>query len=286
MSGGSEYYAVITAEDRIPPNRILAEGLSKSRNVHRVDAAIPARGRNYILDTNCTVHQAEVLQRVLAEFGVASVVVPMEYFTQLGQPRLLSNANCLESCFEIEPVNKAPFTVQWPDVAMISYGRVEEQPSAPSETDQMGLAGAYVMDTSRYPGETVLGRHLTRDRHPRVQPHVHECLDVFVGYLKDDEFAAHFRVIAARFCYDYLGDRKQLASMANFRLFIDDIVRHAPNVILTDRASTFLSDRPAGRPFAGFDVFDEYSSWSVAISRARAEKDEGTAWAAGPSARG
>jgi hypothetical protein len=99
---------------------------------------------------------------------------------------------------------------------------------------------------------------------------VDHVLDIFVGYLAHDEFAAHFRIFSDQFYYDYLGDRMQSSSVANFRLLLTDILYYADDPALTDNTRAFLAGRAPDRPFDGFQAFDEYNNWSVAISRARA----------------
>lgn len=273
MAQGSELHAVISTEERIPHNRVLANALSKSRGIHRLDAMYSARKRNYVFDSECTPPQANVLSAELEKEGVASVVVPMGYFTELRKALRITNANCLGAGFEIEPLNVPPFSVEWSDVAMISCARVEmEEDRRPSETDRLGRADAYVMKTGRRMHTTVLAETLARRAPARHQRPVHDCLDIFIGRFEDDKFAAHLRVIAAEFCYDYLDERKQLTSSANFRLFIADIIRYAPHVALTGRTRAFLDNAPIGRPFAGYRVFEEYTYWSVALARATSGK--------------
>ena len=98
-----------------------------------------------------------------------------------------------------------------------------------------------------------------------------DCLDIFIGYIEEDVFAAHFRMLASKFYYDYLGDRKQQSSAANFRLFVEDIIGFATRAILTGKMRLFVAGQPSGKPIEGFKMFDEYNRWSVAIGRARAE---------------
>jgi len=246
--------------------------------MHMVDAMNLAKKRPYVFDTDRTLQQAEALRLVLARRGIAALVVPMEFFTQLGTPHMLNNANCLPESFEIEPLTGDKLKIDWQDLAMIGYGRVKHRerrtagssPGAGGSGPMATLAARMVAGPgyARYRASNPM---FDQGRKPREKTEIYDCLDIFVGYIEEDVFAAHFRMVANKFYYDYLGDRKRESSAANFRLFVEDIVRFGTRAILTGKTRLFLAGHPPGKPIQGFEMFDEYNRWSVAIGRARAE---------------
>ena len=250
--------------------------------MHIVDAMQRAKLRPYIFDTDLSRQQAAALRAVLEKQGVKSLVVPMSFFTAFGPAHPLHNADCLPESFDIHPLAGEPFAVQWPDVAMISFGCVEHRETRVKGALRGTESPGRGIDFAAKAATTLIapGFGFVRRRPPTVrrgsqkETEVSDCLDVFIGYIEDDEFAAHFRVISNKFYYDYLGERKQLTGAANFHLFVNDIVSFAPNLIVTARTQRFLDGSPPGRPIKGFSFFDEYNRWSVAMERARADQGE------------
>jgi len=278
MQGADGEYAVINTRERAPFFKAVAGALSQTRAMHMVDAMNQAKKRPYIFDAGCTLQQAKALWELLHKEGVESAIVPMDYFTTIGAAHMLNNANCLPGSFEIQPLTGPPLQIDWKELAMISYGRVKHrQRKLPGGTvgttgpGPMATLASAVVAGPVYAAYRASHPIVKQDAKPKDQTEVHDCLDIFVGYINNDEFAAHFRVFAGKFYYDYLGERRQPTSAANFRLFVEDIVRYASDAILTDDTRQFLARRPPGKPIEGFDIFDEYNRWSVAIARARAE---------------
>ena len=276
MPEGSRKYAVINAVEDVPFFRLVADALAQTCGMHRLDAIQAAKDRPFIFHADCPQRQAQALERALSQQGVAAVVVPVEYFTRLSQAHPLANADCLPGCFEAQPPAGKTLRIEWRDIAMIAYGRVEHRERKTRGT--VGSPDGGVLNTYVGPNPGALaGMGVPRRVRPKLdisdkeRVGVHDCLDVFVGYLKDDEFAGHFRVLADSFYYDYLGDRIQPTSDANFRLFVSDVVHYAPDALLTEKTRRFLAGMPAGKPIKGFPLFDEYNRWSVAIARARAD---------------
>jgi len=245
--------------------------------MHRVDAMSRARKRPYIFDANCTMQQAQTLRLALNGHGVTSVVVPMDYFTELGASHMLNNANCLPECFEIEPLTGDELKVDWQDIAMIGYGRVKHRrrrvrgSTGADGGGPMATLAAGMVAGHAYAQYRASNPMLGSGRAAQEKMEVVDCLDIFIGYIEEDVFAAHFRMLANKFYYDYLGDRKQQSSAANFRLFVEDIIGFATRTILTGKTRLFVAGQPSGKPIEGFKMFDEYNRWSVAIGRARAE---------------
>jgi len=259
---GRENYAVINATDKPPFFRPVADALREVCGLHQLDATQQARHRRFIFGVFATIHEAQRFQNLLRRADVAALVVPSNYFTTLGPPYLVGNANCLPECFEVEYFAHQPMKVPWEQLAMISYGRVEERQWKNKKGNLVPFDFDGSPDTPYDPG-------------PKEIVETCDVLDIFVGDIQDAEFAAHFRVLADKFYYDYLGDRVSQNCTENFRTFIQDIIRFRPSLIITDPTRRFLRGEPAGKPLPGFATFDEFNHWWVAFSRARAAGQAG-----------
>jgi len=257
--------------------RPLADALVEMFGLHQIEAIQQARSRPYIFAKFHNIEKAQQLQGRLQQQNVPAFVVPTTYFTEPGPAFPINNANCLHDCFEVETYNREPLQVQWGQIAMISYGRVEEREvkrksSKPATID--GDLGEMYIPISRHGMHGVIYREPFKyDPGPKEIVDTHDVLDIFVGDFREDQFAAHLRVLADKFYYDYLAERVQQHSMANFCLFIEDIIRFSPGVHVTTPTRRLLEGRPTGKPHAGFEMFDEFNRWWVAYARARtAEK--------------
>jgi len=260
---GSAYqYAVLNASDTEPNILILAGVFCECNEMPRVDAQRIARRSQYVFGISEKREDAETLSRALAGQGIASVIVPAGYITVLGEPRIISNADCLPDRFEIQSGSGHALPIDWPEVAMISYGHVRHEaplrPPAPIPIPDVNI------------------RRITRTTLPqrpqkRGEVKLLDCLDIFIGSLA--EFSARFRVISGSFCYDYLGHETQMTSTANFKRFVGDLVTYATRAAVTERTRRFLiGDR---RIIDGFEAFDNYHMWSVAMARMRMEEEKG-----------
>jgi len=263
-------YAVINAEDRPPFFQTLADAILQVRSINRIDAIQQARNRHYVFDTCLSRQQAETLKIILENNGILSKVVPMQCLIELGKARWLSNADCLDDAFVIQPVSAQPMHLTWDDIAMISYGkvigktiqRVSRDATLPDVIHDVAMQGFI------WPAMPTGYTHYQPIKHEeRETTETHDCLDIFLGYIRDASFAAHFRVFSSRFYYDYLGPRLQTSSTVNFRLFLGDILSRARNVLATERTRRFMAGEITGPAFRGFDKFDEYNQWSAALAR-------------------
>jgi len=275
-------YAVVSVEDKPFFFQVLADALCEVHGINRVDAMRRARNSHYIFEAGLAEDQARRLRDLLTQRDVPSAVVPMTCFVKLGKAVWLAHAACIEESFRIQPMEGKPFSVEWPDITMIGYGHVEHriQKEPKGGLGPAGDVGAFgiAAGVGLAPGfgfyrhSTMYDRakHFESVLQQKEEVELHDCLDMFVGSLRDAEFAAHFRVFSNRFCYDYLGGRKQPTSTGNFRCFVEDIAKFAPNLLLTGRTRRFLSGDHGGRPIPGFQTFDEYNCWSVAMSNAPA----------------
>jgi len=263
-------FAVLNAEDRPPFFQTLADAILQVRSINRIDAIQQARNHQFVLDTRLTRQQAETLKIILDNNGIPTHVVSMDCLIQLGPAKWLSNADCLDDAFVIQPVSAQPLLLAWDDIAMIAYGRVI------GKTVQRETRDATVPETIRqiamqqfiYPGVPTSSPAYRPLKHEdREITETHDCLDIFIGYIRDPSFAAHFRVFSNRFYYDYLGPRRQTSSTVNFRLFLNDIISRAGKLVATERTRRFVAGEIAGPAFKWFDKFDEYNQWSAALAR-------------------
>jgi len=274
MTPGSDNFAVINADDTAPPFRQLAEVFSIALKMHKIDAFHLARKSTHIFMRGLCLQEARRIRALLSRRAIASHVVSENYFTAAGPTLWLSNANCLPGGFEIDRQDGTKFPVDWKDIALLSYGRVRERTRRQQRVvdDDVGyMVGMQGMPIHARPLKKF------RPETPREDVDDHDILDIFVGRLEANEFAAHFRLNARKFYFDYLGERKQQTSMQNFRVFLQDIEYCAPHVVMTQKTVQFLNRQPTGKPFEGYAAFEAYTFWSIAMSRVRKDGafDEG-----------
>lgn len=199
----------------------LVKVLMDVLHLNRLDARIHAHAVPGVLVDRLSLSQAQQAVRGIRELGVNAIAVPESALPKLEHPEVVHRAACRDTGFEVSGLSGAErLSIAWSDLEVISLGwvpldkarhfNVESQVvvfSAPHSVEEK------VEVTSLYGAElwmTILGSE-------RV--------------LKLDQ--DHMN-------YEYLGKRMADSAVANFRLFLADLVQRARSAYLTPATHAFL----------------------------------------------
>lgn len=176
----------------------------------------------------------------LYDFGIAAEAWRADQFPDLGTPRTIHRAACLEGGLRIEGLRGEPtHWVPWNLVELICAGRVvgeDESKSAgrvhwPSSL----VAGARAL-TLRKPKPIELAN---RARSSGAEP-VREVL------VARREPRVTFRFVENQMNYAYLGDRIHDVASGNFPIFLADLCARADHAYLTESTRSLLEHRDPG----------------------------------------
>lgn len=206
----------------------------------------------------------------LYELEVAAEAWRLDKFPDLGTPRTIHDAACLDNGFRVKGLRGEPtHWVPWDKVEMICAGRIaasdefrDVQP--PSWVSAVGNGfRAMIGQGPRHP------RRYRASRIPRDP--VGEVLIV------RSEPRVTFRVVETKMNYSYLGDRLKEHAAENFPLFLGDLIAHSKKAYLTrsTRSMTHNGD-PESFEFADSTALLDYATHRLLWSWYRRDRDK--AW--------
>ncbi|AMV36381.1 hypothetical protein [Planctomyces sp. SH-PL62] len=173
----------------------------------------------------------------LYEFGIAAEARRLDQFPELGAPRTIHRAACLDEGLRIEGLRGEPtHWVPWERVELVCAGRIggDEAGGSPQP---------------RWPSAVVSGVRALALRKPRplnlrsartVREPVAEVLVV------RNEPRVTFRFVENQMNFAYLGDRLRGSAAENFPLFLADLCDKAKGAYLSDSTRSLIEARDPG----------------------------------------
>ena len=214
----SFHVAVFAAPD--DPHE-LADALAEVLGIHPTDAMIHSRLAPGILPDRLSREQAERLAAAINEAGLHAESVSADEIPDFGHGEAVHHVQCPEEGLDIFGLRGGlDDCVPWNEIEFICVGVV------PQET------------TKHYLTSEIATVYSAR----RTMPALVE-VPVFVGpelwFIRRNPHHA-YRVHHKRMNYEYLGERKTDSATVNFRLFLDDLLRHTPHAYVTPSTRAFL----------------------------------------------
>ncbi len=220
----------------------LRDVLMKSLGLNAIDAQVHAHAVPGVLPDHLTQQQADALAQAILELGINAAAMPHDEIPDLRESEMVHHARCRETGLEIVEIHgDSECIVPWSDLKLISLGYVPGEQS------------------HRYPADSATVFSTAPNSH---------CLPLDVPALsgpevwmiRDNPFHAYL-IDHSEMNYEYLGDRKTESATSNFRLFMDDVLQHAPRTYLTPATRAF---RQQGllRHY-GFHSVDELRRYTV-----------------------
>ena len=203
--------------------RELRDLLVRELGLHPTDAMVRAHSAPCVLPDPLAPERADRLVAALAELGLVAETLPTRDVPDFHHGEAVHHAKCLAEGFEIlEMHDREEELVPWEEIALISVGQV------PSE-----VAHRYAE-----PATVVAARWSIARASTISLPAGPEAWIVRANPRKA------FRIDHGRMNYEALGDRKTDSATHNFRVFLGDLVGHAPNAHLPPATRAFLEHGP------------------------------------------
>ncbi|MBI3909821.1 MAG: hypothetical protein HY320_02695 [Armatimonadetes bacterium] len=171
---------------------------------------------------------ARRLEEGLRALGIGAQAVPLAELVDPPRPHLVRNADCLEAGLEIqEPTHS--FQLAWSQLGLLAAAPLEEAVTERRSTPLFMRSGSSL--------DTPWGR-----RSGEGSYEVRHTVELWALDLVTVDVAARFRIRSHEFYYDYLADRRQPNSAANFVLLVQDLARYAPHARRTAAVDALLAD--------------------------------------------
>lgn len=173
----------------------------------------------------------------LYDQAIAAEAWRVDQFPNLGTPRTIHRAACLDEGLRLEGLRGEPtHWISWDKIEMICAGRIS------ASDENRGMA------TGRWPSAIVTGiRALAlRKPHPSRMDHSHRGHRAPIGEIlvirRDPRVA--FRFLEDQMNYAYLGDRLANSAAENFPVFLADLCSRAKDAYIPPSTQTLLAGKP------------------------------------------
>jgi hypothetical protein len=241
----------------IPPVDGLRRAFESVRLLTAADAPTLARDAFGILVRNLPAEDAAVLHRALAAEGIATDLVPEKLVPRLPPTKYVRQLDFGEDCLVIRDPLGRPVPIEYRHLRILAAGEVEitqfQRPGAPAS----GSVPRYFTTSALRLELEELSRNLdTPAREVRVRKHL---LELIVG-----QGAARFSIEAdaeSHLLFQVLGDRRTRDFLQDLSLFVRELCRFAPSLILNRGAYSLRAEPPAPLFYPTRNAFDEELIW-------------------------
>lgn len=237
-------YAVLQKTLDIPPVEKIEQALLSVKGFTRVDAHTFANDAYGILVKNISAEQAGAFSQALRSQGIETDVVAQTVLPALPQTKFVNRLDCTpEALLIYDPLGRN-FPLPWQHVMLVAAGcvrmtdfnRVEKQ--------------VWVDDGTGDGGQT----RVTEYRNVEERNN-HLLLEIVVSGA-----VLRYSASADKFRFDYLGERRTKSLPENFALLLQDLVAHAPHVML-NRGAFFLKQNESLFSYPTKNAFFEEITW-------------------------
>ncbi|MBS0262219.1 MAG: hypothetical protein JSS02_09740 [Planctomycetes bacterium] len=227
----------------------LATVLTAVLGLHPTDAMVQSRSAPGVLPGKLSREQAERLAAAIQNIGVRAEVASPEELADLEATEVVHHCRCVPAGLEIvDPRGVVQATIPWDEVDLISVGVVPQETGWHYPTGDMAILSA-------------------ARRSPRTPLEIPATAGPEVWITCRSPFRS-FRIDHKRMNYEYLGDCKTESATANFMLFLNDLMRHAPYAYVTPSTRAFLVHGPERLfHFDSTDQLRRYTQFHLLIHR-------------------
>lgn len=212
MADEPSYYLVLKRSDQFDLSG-LADVLSRSLGIHRLDATTQLKRSWGLLHKTPMVEQAQELQQKFQQAGIETFVLPASELKAVPQPKVLKKATPgLEglSYHEEEQDKLLP----WNGVILLCAGEVEETTTVSETLPPDGKAKKWLMRTGLSVTTAVA---ISYERSKKRQVMKKETgSSYYLDLIAKGDFDS-MRVVGDTFDYSYLGREMRYDSLLNFK---------------------------------------------------------------------
>ena len=253
-------YRLVIHSEGVDPH-LIRDLLAEELDMHGTDAMRLAAHAPGVIPHELSLDKVRILVERLTQAGLDAEGWLADQLPDLSGPREVHRLQCLAGGLQTVGLRNEPeHWVPWSQIELISVGMVPQVPKqrrveSPGWSRVSGAAAA-----------TAFGPIASAFR-PRVsktikvqQPSVVEL------WIVRNRPVQALRIHQEQMNYEYLADRLQSSSAANFRLFLEDLLRSAPQASITPATHSFLVyERPGRHHFSSSQQLMEYTTWQLLI---------------------
>jgi hypothetical protein len=240
MIAAANQFAVVQRSLEIPGVEKLKRAFRSVKCLTESDAHTLANDAFGILVKNLTAGDAMTLQAALSAEHIDTAVVLQSDLPQLPSVKFVRQMDCLAEALVVHDAIGRQFSVRWDQVMLVAAGSVRLTVFGQEKvTPARSLWQTEVASWSPFRPR----RGIVNDPAPEYVSRERQSSKLLLELLLTGA-VMRFQVEAARFRFDYLGDRKRPELTENFALLAQDVMKSAPRAIV-NRGACFLRENPA-----------------------------------------
>lgn len=256
VSESAPEHRLVVYQEGVDPH-LIRDILAAELALHATDAMRLAAHAPGVIPVALTARQSAALAQRLTEAAVDAEDWLAERLPDLSQPRDVYRVRCRPQGLEVTDRHSSPeHWLPWEQVELISVGVVPQGVASRQVNTPTWLAAATT-------GIRVLGLSARAPRSRSIKVARPPAPELWI--VRERPVLA-LRLQPYRMNFDYLGERLQSNTAANFRLLIEDVLRPTPGATITPATHSFLTyDRPGHHFFSSAQELMEYTTWQLLL---------------------
>jgi len=257
-------YAILLNEIKEFDLQKAAGILAKAQNIVYADATFRFRNATGVLITNMLREEAEMITNELNGAGIGCFFMDMSEFYNPPAPYTTHGAHLSDDSFGIIDVYGRTQPFSWPNIVLISCGRIAEKKvkRSASETSShsIGLGVLPISPISR--GIRNLKSRLDQKSSEKIEKTSWWYLDLFSKQPQEK----HIRIEGNGFNYDCLRDNKQPGSNENFKILLTQICGYATVAYSNRGVQNLLAAESKETSYRSRKHFDDENFWLLQLT--------------------
>jgi hypothetical protein len=261
MNAEDFYFVVLKRADQfdLPP---LADILSRTLGIHRMDAATQLKHSWGLLYKTHVIEEAEELREALEQAEIETFLLPAVKLRKPRQPIVLRNVTLQQAGMSFRDKGQEKF-LQWSDVVLLCAGEIEETVQRTERLPPDGKAKKWLLRTGLTPitaaaiqYERSKVREVTKDRTESTY-----YLDIIAGNDYDS-----VRIPGDSFDYSCLGSKMAYNALINFRALAADIAKHLAHAIKNQGMRAMEAQAVVqGSKYGSLEDFEKEKLWLMQL---------------------
>ena len=227
---------------------LLGEVFRDRLRLNSIDALSRARRMPGVLRDHLTRDEAQMLAAAICNAGWQAVAVPLSELPHAEHAQVVHHVRCTEAGLALVGLSgEVDAQIHWDTVQLLCIGE------APLESSRHYRLNERFVTAGQY----LHGGPLDLPIPPSLQL-----------WIESRAPASLVRILHSHMNYEYLGSRATDSATANFRCFVDDLVRLAPHAIRPPSTEAYMSgDHTQRYRFHSADELAHYVDWQIMLAR-------------------
>jgi hypothetical protein len=261
MTSESFYFVVLKSIDHFDVPS-LADILSRTLGIHRMDAATQLKRSWGLIYRTQVIEEAEELQEALEHAEIETFLLPSSKLRKPPQPTVLTTANPRNDGMAFHDKGYEKF-LKWSDVGLVCAGEIEETVQTTERLPPDGKAKKWLLRTGLTP-VTAAAIQYERSEITEVTKHTTESSCYLDLIARDDHDSV--RILGHSFDYSCLGNKMVYNTLVNFKTLVLDIGAFLPDAT-KNQGMRAMETRTAsqGSKYGSLNDFENEKLWLMQL---------------------